>query len=335
MDKSTKKRIAFVFPGQATHYPGMGKKVAHAHKEAMEFFEYANDLTGAPISKLCFEGPEEELVLTEFAQPSIHTTSLAILQVLEKQYGLKAEVTGGYSLGQYSALVYAKALKFEQSVKVVKYRGFFMQTAVPVGTGKMVALLGINAEDVDQLVLDCEPAGHIQISNYSCPGECIISGDNASMDLAHKLAIERGGKAIFIPVSAPFHTSLLIPAARKLLVELDKIDIQDPQIPYVDNVPGGYFIPGTDSVKLFLMTHVYKPVRWETSMYAMLDQGINTFIELGSRNFLTKVNKRCCIAKGKEDETLCLNVRDPEGIDNMLRVMEDPSLYNKEIQAPY
>ncbi len=334
MIEPVKRKIAFVFPGQATQYAGMGKEIAHAYKEAMEFYEWANDLTGVNIAKLCFEGPEEELVLTENSQPCIHTTSLAILQVLKK-YGFEAEATGGYSLGQYSALVYAGSLKFEESVRVVKYRGLFMQTAVPVGTGKMVALLGMDAEAVEKLVRDCEPAGHISISNYSCPGECIISGHIASMDLAYKLAIERGGKAVFIPVSAPFHTVLLVPAAIKLLAELDKMEIREPQIPYVDNVPGDYFIPGKDSVKLFLMTHVYKPVRWETSMYAMLDQGINTFIEVGSRSFLTKVNKRCAIAKGKEDETLCLNVRDVKGLENMMRVMENPSLYDKSIKAEY
>jgi len=334
MDKSFKKKIAFVFPGQATQYAGMGKEIAHAHKEAMDFYEWGNELTGVNLAKLCFEGPEEELVLTENSQPCIHTTSLAILQVLEK-YGFEAEVTGGYSLGQYSALVYAKSLKYEESVQVVKHRGNYMQTAVPVGTGKMVALLGMDSDAVDQLIRDVEPTGHIQVSNYSCPGECIISGHNAAMDLAQKLAEERGGKALFIPVSAPFHTSLLIPAAKKLLLKLDGMDIQEPQMPYVDNVPGGYFVPGQDSVKLFLMTHVYKPVRWETSMYDMIDDGVNTFIELGSRSFLTKVNKRCCIAKGIEDESICLNVKDNASLENFLRVMEDPSLYDKDIKAPY
>jgi len=334
MSEPEKRKIAFVFPGQATHYAGMGKEIAKTYKEAADFYERANDLTGVDIAKLCFEGPEEQLVLTENSQPCIHTTSLAILQVLKK-YGFKSDVTAGYSLGQYSALVNAGSLKYEESVNVVKDRGRFMQTAVPQGVGKMVALLGMELAKVEQLVKDCEHAGHIEISNYSCPGEYIISGHVASMDLAQKLALERGGKAIFIPVSAPFHTKLLVPAAVNLLEELDKMDIKNPQIPYVDNVSGDYFVPEKDSVKLFLMVHVYKPVKWEQSMQAMLAQGVNTFIELGSRNFLTKVNKRCAIAAGKEDETICLNVRDVESLENMMRVMENPALYDKNIKAKY
>jgi len=140
MSEPKKRKIAFVFPGQATHYVGMGKEIAQTYKEASEFYEKANDLTGVDIAKICFEGPEEKLVLTENSQPCIHTTSLAILQVLKK-YGFKSDVTAGYSLGQYSALVNAGSLKFEESVKVVKDRGRFMQTAVPQGVGKMVALL--------------------------------------------------------------------------------------------------------------------------------------------------------------------------------------------------
>lgn len=314
------KNIAFVFPGQATHYVGMGKEIAEKYKEAAEFYEMANDITGVDIRKLCFEGPEEELVKTENSQPTIHTTSLAILKVVEK-YGLKAGVTAGFSLGQYSALVYAGAMKYEDTVKLVKVRGRLMQDAVPQGLGKMCWITGLEREKVEQIVVDSKHIGHIQVSNYNCPGQYIVAGYNAPVEYAQKLALERGAKgADFLRVSGPFHTSLLFEAGVSLLAELDKIEVRDPQIPYVDNVTGTYFKQGQDDLKQLLKEHVYKAVMWEDSMEAMLAAGVDTFIELGSKDILTNLNKRSAEKAGKK--VRCLNIRDVESLENVLRIME-------------
>lgn len=314
------KNTAIVFPGQATQYVGMGEEIAKTYKEANEVYEMANDITGTDIRKLCFEGPEEELVKTENSQPTIHTTSLAILKVVEK-YGISGEVTAGFSLGQYSALVYAGALKFEDTVKLVKIRGRLMQDAVPQGMGKMVWVTGLSRQEVEQLVEDSKHVGHIQVSNYNCPGQYIVAGYNAPVEYAQKLALKRGAKgADFLKVSGPFHTSLLYEAGVELRGLLDGIEVKNPKIKYVDNVPGDYFNPEKDDLKELLKEHVYKAVMWEDSMDAMLKAGVTTYIELGSKNILTNLNIRC--AEKHNKKVRCFNVRDVESLENMLRVLE-------------
>jgi [acyl-carrier-protein] S-malonyltransferase len=313
------KNTAFVFPGQATHYVGMGKEIAEAHKEAMEIYDLACDLTGVDIKKLCFEGPEEVQRLTENNQPIIHTTSLAILNVLEKKYGLSADTTAGFSLGQYSALVYAGSLQFKDTVSLVKQRGIFMQNAVPVGKGKMVALLGLDREEIYKIVEECLPLGHIEPSNFNCPGQTIVAGYNAPVEKAAELAVERGGKASFLAVSGPFHTVLLKEAGKQLVKEIERrnIEVKDPKKRYVDNVTGKF---ETSNLKELLGQHVYKPVRWEDSMDTMLEAGIDTFIEIGSQNFITNLNIRCAEKHGIKAN--CINVRDLETLDNLLRFID-------------
>ena len=312
--------IAFVFPGQGTHYVGMGLELAKRYKEAADVYEQANEIMGFDLAKMCFEGPEEELVKTENSQPTIHTTSIAILKVVEK-YGIKAGVTAGFSLGQYSALVYAGALKFEDTVKLVKARGMYMQNAVPLGMGKMCWITGLSREEVLQIVEDSKHLGHIEPSNFNCPGQIIVAGYNAPVEHAQKLALERGAKgADFLRVSGPFHTRLLYEAGLKLGEELDKIEIKNPQIQYVDNVTGKYFDPAKDNLKQLLIEHVYKAVMWEDSMDSMLEAGVDTFIELGSKNILTNLNIRC--AQKHNKEVRCFNVRDVETLEALLREME-------------
>lgn len=315
------KNVAFVFPGQATQYVGMGEELATKYKEAAEVYEMANDITGTDIRKLCFEGPEEELVKTENSQPTIHTTSLAILKVVEK-YGFRGGVTAGFSLGQYSALVYAGALKYEDTVKLVKIRGRLMQDAVPMGLGKMCWITGLSREEVLQIVEDSKHLGHIEPSNFNCPGQYIVAGYNAPVEYAQKLALERGAKgADFLKVSGPFHTRLLYDAGVKLREELEKIEVGNPQIGYVDNVLGDYFQTGKHDLKELLKEHVYKAVMWEDSMNSMLEAGVDTFIELGSKNILTNLNIRC--AEEKKKQVRCFNVRDIETLENFLRAMEN------------
>lgn len=310
------KNMAFVFPGQGTHYVGMGMELAQNFKEADDVFEMANDVMGLDIKKLCFEGPENELVKTENSQPTIHTTSIAILKVLES-FGFSAGVTAGFSLGQYSALVYGGALQFEDTVKLVKKRGMFMQNAVPMGLGKMCAMVGLDRSEVYQIVEESKHLGHIEPSNFNCPGQTIVAGYNRAVENAAKLAIERGAKsADYLNVSGPFHTMLLLEAGNQLRQELDEIKVNLPAKQYVDNVLGDYFTE-RDDLKELLKEHVYKPVMWEDSVIAMLNAGVDTFIEIGPKSVLTGFNNRT--AKALNKEVKCFNVEDLTSLKELLR----------------
>ncbi|MFZ5944536.1 MAG: ACP S-malonyltransferase [Bacillota bacterium] len=314
---------AFVFPGQATHYVGMGKEIAETYREAMEIYDWACDLTGVDIKRLCFEGPEEIQRLTENNQPIIHTTSLAILNVLEKRYGLGGDATAGFSLGQYTALVYAGSLEFKDTVSLVKQRGIYMQNAVPVGKGKMLAILGLDREEIYKIVEECLPLGHIEPSNFNCPGQTIVAGYNAPVDKAAEMAAQRGAKTTYLAVSGPFHTVLLTEAGNQLAreFELRNIEAKSPKIRYADNVTGKF---ETENINELLRQHVFSPVRWEESMDTMLEAGIDTFIEVGSQNFITNLNIRCAEKHGIKAN--CINVRDLETLDNLLRFVEKQKL---------
>ncbi len=313
------KNVAFVFPGQGTHYVGMGMEIAKHYKEANDVYEMANDIMGMDIRKLCFEGPEEVLVKTENSQPTIHTTSIAILKVLEK-YGLAGDVTAGFSLGEYSALVYAKAMKFEETVKLVQQRGTFMEEAVPNRRGKMVAIVGLSREEIFQIVEDSKHLGYIEPSNFNCPGQIIVAGYNAAVDYANELALARGAKATnFLKVSGPFHTMLLLEAGNRLRAEMDKITVNQPEKKYVDNVTGKFFTEN-DDLKELLRKHVFKPVMWEDSVDAMLENGIDTFVEIGPSSILTPFNQRTAEKHGIKVN--CMNVENMESLDKVLRYFD-------------
>jgi len=315
------KNTAFVFPGQATHYSGMGKEIANEYKEAMDIYDLANDITGVDIKDLCFNGPESELVKTENSQPTIHTTAIAILNVMKKRYGYEAPVTAGFSLGEYAALVNAGALKFEDTVKKVKMRGLYMNEAVPQGLGKMLYILGLEREQIIEICEKTKHLGHIQPSNFNCPRQIIIAGYNDAVDAARELAFEMGAKgADYLAVSGPFHTELLVEAGNNLRKELDEIYVGEPKIDYVDNVTGAYYKPGEEDLKDLLRLHVSKPVKWEDSVNAMLDNGVRTFIEIGPKNMLTGLNQRCADEKGIEVN--CMNVENLETLNSTLRFLE-------------
>ena len=180
-------KIAFVFPGQGTHYVGMGMELADRYPEASAVFEQANAVMGMDIRRLCREGPESELVKTENSQPTIHTTALALLKVVEK-YGFQADVTAGFSLGEYAALVYAGVFRFEDTVKLVKQRGMFMQNAVPQGVGKMCWITGLSRETVQEIVDESQDQGLIECSNFNCPNQIIVAGHAAAVEKAAALA---------------------------------------------------------------------------------------------------------------------------------------------------
>ena len=311
-------KIAFVFPGQGTHYVGMGMELADRYPEASAVFEQANAVMGMDIRRLCREGPESELVKTENSQPTIHTTALALLKVVEK-YGFQADVTAGFSLGEYAALVYAGVFRFEDTVKLVKQRGMFMQNAVPQGVGKMCWITGLSRETVQEIVDESQDQGLIECSNFNCPNQIIVAGHAAAVEKAAALAEAKGAQTTFLKVSGPFHTSLLKGAGQQLHELLNKTPMAAMTKKVVSNVTAKYFTE-KDDIRQLLDEHVSKAVLWEDSVNTMLDDGVDTFIEIGPKHLLTTFNQKTAESRGIP--ACCLNVENVETLENFLRVME-------------
>ena len=311
-------KLAFVFPGQGTHYVGMGMELADRYPEASAVFEQANEVMGMDIRRLCREGPESELVKTENSQPTIHTTALALLKVVEK-YGFQADVTAGFSLGEYAALVYAGVFRFEDTVKLVKQRGMFMQNAVPQGVGKMCWITGLSRETVQEIVDESQDQGLIECSNFNCPNQIIVAGHAAAVEKAAALAEAKGAQTTFLKVSGPFHTSLLKGAGQQLHELLNKTPMAAMTKKVVSNVTAKYFTE-KDDIRRLLDEHVSKAVLWEDSVNTMLDDGVDTFIEIGPKHLLTTFNQKTAESRGIP--ACCLNVENVETLENFLRVME-------------
>lgn len=311
-------KLAFVFPGQGTHYVGMGMELADRYPEASAVFEQANEVMGMDIRRLCREGPESELVKTENSQPTIHTTALALLKVVEK-YGFQADVTAGFSLGEYAALVYAGVFRFEDTVKLVKQRGMFMQNAVPQGVGKMCWITGLSRETVQQIVDESQDQGLIECSNFNCPNQIIVAGLAAAVEKAAALAEAKGAQTTFLKVSGPFHTSLLKGAGQQLHELLKNVPMAAMTKKVVSNVTAKYFTE-KDDIRQLLDEHVFKAVMWEDSVNTMLDDGVDTFIEIGPKHLLTTFNQKTAESRGIP--ACCLNVENVETLENFLRVME-------------
>lgn len=306
-------KTAFVFPGQGSQYVGMGKDFYDNYDIAKNIFDKADEELGLSISDLCFNGPMEELSLTEITQPAILTTSYAILKVLEEK-GFKADVTAGLSLGEYNALLYANALDFSDSVKLVKKRGKYMQEAVPEGKGKMAALIGISSEDTDRLIKDLSDSGIIEAANYNCPGQIVVSGEKNVVEKAVEVAKEYGAKkAVLLPVSAPFHSSLLKPAGDKLKGDLDEISIKDPTVDVISNVTAA--LTEGENIKELLVKQVYNAVYWEQSIEKMLNDGVTNFIEIGPGKSLSAFIKKT--AKKHKIKVNIQNIGTLADLDNL------------------
>ena len=275
-------KYAFLFPGQGSQYVGMGKDLVDNFKEAADVFAEADDALGEKLSSLCFEGPEDQLKLTANTQPCILTVSIAALRVLLNETDISPSLVAGHSLGEYSALVAAGALNFADTVRIVRQRGTFMQEAVPVGVGGMAAILGMETAAVEELCEESAQGQSIAPANYNCPGQIVISGHMEAVQRAVDNAEAKGAKrAILLPVSAPFHSSLMKPAAERLLAEaLAPIEINDLSIPVLSNVEADLY-PSKDKVKELLSQQVDHPVRWIEEMDKMMSEGIDTALELG------------------------------------------------------
>jgi [acyl-carrier-protein] S-malonyltransferase len=299
----TENTIAFLFPGQGSQAVGMGKDLAEKYPVARQTFDEADEALGYKLSTVCFEGPEDQLRLTEITQPAILTVSIAVLRVLETRI-LKPSYVAGHSLGEYSAHVTSGTFGFAEAVRTVRNRGKYMQEAVPVGIGAMAAILGMDAAKVTDVCKDsaqgevCEPA------NLNSPEQIVISGNTAAVERAAKLADERGAKrAKLLPVSAPFHCSLMKPAQDRLEKDLHALKMQKPVYPVACNVEAE-LVTDDQRARDTLVRQVTGSVKWEQCMRLLIAQGVQTFIEIGPGKVL------CALMRQIDRSKTCVNVSD-------------------------
>ena len=290
-------RIAFVFPGQGAQYFGMGKDFYENNSASRAVYDKAGEITGLDIKKLCFE-ENDKLNITEYTQIALLTTELAMLKAVT-QKGLVPEVTAGLSLGEYAALVAAGKLSEEDAMKVVRQRGIFMQEAVPTG-GAMAAVLGLDFAKVEEICAGTN--GIVELANYNCPGQIVISGEEAAVLAASEALKAAGAKRVAaLNVSGPFHSSMLKGAGEKLAGPLSEADFKDSSIPYVANTTAQY-VSDKNEIKQLLVRQVSSSVRWEQSVRLMLENGIDTFIEIGPGKTLAGFLKRI------DRKAVCMNI---------------------------
>ena len=296
--------LAFLFPGQGSQSVGMGKELAEHHAIARRTFEEADEALGYKLSHVCFEGPEEQLRMTEITQPAILTASVAAWRVLQ-QHGFTPDYVAGHSLGEYSAHVAAGTLPFADAVRTVRHRGKYMQEAVPVGVGAMAAILGMPFENVSELCAEAADGEVCQAANVNSSEQIVISGNVAAVERAIELASARGAKkAVRLPVSAPFHCSLMQPAQDRLATDLTALNFQKPAFPVICNVDAA---PVTDAsaARDALVRQVTGSVKWEQSIRRLMANGVTRFVEVGPGKVLWGLMRqidrtKTCLTVGDE-----------------------------------
>jgi [acyl-carrier-protein] S-malonyltransferase len=295
--------IAFLFPGQGSQSVGMGKDLYDCYPVARATFDEADQALGIKLSQLCFEGPEDQLKLTENTQPAILTVSVAACRVLDEK-GIKPAFVAGHSLGEYSAHVAAGTISFADAVRAVRNRGKYMQEAVPVGTGAMAAILGMGLDAVGEICADAAQGQVCEPANINSPEQIVISGDAAAVERGVKIAQERGAKrAVLLPVSAPFHCSLMKPAQERLTADLQNLKFSPPRVPVISNVYAQP-IQEAEAAREALVRQVTGSVRWSESIQWLIQRGVQTFVEVGPGKVLSGLMRQ--IDRSKK----CLNAED-------------------------
>jgi [acyl-carrier-protein] S-malonyltransferase len=310
---------AFVFPGQGSQAVGMGKALGEAFAPAREVYEEIDDALGQRLSRLMFEGPAEELTLTENAQPALMAASIAVLRVLEAEAGIAlgeaASFVAGHSLGEYSALAAARALDLADAARLLKTRGQAMQAAVPVGAGAMAALLGAELDLATSIAADAAEGEVCTVANDNGAGQCVVSGAAAAVDRAIALAEERGVKrAIRLQVSAPFHCTLMQPAADAMEAALARVALKPPLVPVVANVTAAP-VSDPDTIRRLLVQQITAMVRWRESVLAMRDAGVAQHIELGTGKVLSGLARRI------DRDLVTLNAESPDDIEALVKAL--------------
>jgi len=308
-------QIAFIFPGQGSQAVGMGKDLAEKYSIARQTFEEADEALGYKLSQVCFEGQEDQLRLTEITQPAILTASIAALRVLEDRIP-RPSFVAGHSMGEYSAHVASGTMSFADAIRTVRNRGRYMQEAVPVGVGAMAAILGMEFEKVATVCQDAAQGEVCSPANINSPEQIVISGNTAAVERGAKLADERGAKrAKLLPVSAPFHCSLMKPAQDRLEADLNKLKMQRPVYPVACNVEAS-FVSDELRARSTLTAQVTGSVKWLQCMRLLIEQGVETFVEIGPGKVL------CGLMRQIDRSKTCLNVGDEASLAKTLQQFE-------------
>lgn len=318
--------IAFLFPGQGSQAVGMGKELADVFPIARQTFEEADDALGYKLSQLCFEGPEDQLTLTEITQPAILSVSVAAWRVFTEaaaQHGITTSFVAGHSLGEYSANVAAGTLAFADAARTVRNRGKYMQEAVPVGMGAMAAVLGMEIEALRQCCADAAtgPNGEVEVcqpANINSPDQIVISGHQGAVERAAQLATDRGAKrAKLLAVSAPFHSALMQPAQDRLAADLAALPFANPAVPILCNVDAAAVTNG-EAARDALIRQVTGAVRWDESIRVLMAQGVTTYLELGPGKVL------CGLMRQIDRAQKALNVADPASLEKTIATLTAP-----------
>ena len=288
-------KIGYVFAGQGAQKEGMGKEFFEAYEVSRIIYDQANLALGYDLKSLCFNGPQEDLNKTEITQPAILTTSIAMLKAFESEIDIKPSAVAGLSLGEYSAHVCSGSLAFDEAVQLVKKRGAFMQDAVPFGVGGMSAIVGLSPEKTEEVAELASAHGIVEVCNYNSPKQIVIGGDLKALEIAGEIAKEKGARRVLpLPVSAPFHTSMLVKAQENLATELEDVNIYDMTVPVISNVDGR-IVSSESLIKGILAKQVTSSVRWIECIESMKSIGIDTIVEFGPGNalssFISKIDK--------------------------------------------
>jgi [acyl-carrier-protein] S-malonyltransferase len=308
-------KIAFVFPGQGSQFVGMGKDLYDHVPSARELLEEANEVLGYDLANICFNGPEETLKMTENTQPALLVHSTMALKIL-RENGIDSVVAAGHSLGEFSALVSAGALRFKDAVRLVRLRGQFMQEAAPIGVGTMAAIIGLPIDTLQEL---CDQVSEesciVQPANLNSPVQTVIAGHKEAVLQVSERALQAGAKkAVPLPVSAPFHSALMKPAEIKLQKELEQTEFHDLSFPVITNIEAKPITKGSEA-RAALVKQVCSPVRWSETMQVLVDQSIDTVIELGSGKVLSGLIKRF------NRDINCYQVGDRESLSQTLAAL--------------